>query len=257
MAAALRFPPSGVKAVITPYYGIVNALGEYPAGYQKLRNPTTLSIEPTVEEDSIVGTEIENDGQNLDSLKDFGDFNFNIVMNRTDAFNLALHTAGTRTDLDVSSGSGVAITVDVKADSYAPTGFRNLTDATVTGLVLDTDFIIADAPNGILKFLDTATTVGAEATGVSGTVDHDAYQGDIISLVDNTTIKGRFFGAAKDKASGRFFELVLNELSLSADGPLNLINNDRINTSLKGTIATPNVGPYIGNPGYFRLISSL
>lgn len=150
----------------------------------------------------------------------------------------ALSLRGTASTFTQSAASSQAFSITAKLGYWVKLPFYPVTPASVviSGKTEGTDFAI-NYDAGLIKALAGGSI--ADGATVAGTADKDATSGNVIvgGIVSSITAALLLDGVNKD--TGKRCRMEIDKVELAAEGDRNLIAEEYLSTSLKGTIILP------------------
>lgn len=149
---------------------------------------------------------------------------------------------GTGAVMTQSSGTGVAVTLDVKPGRWVEMGKFRTSNEVVKNIagdvtyVLGTDYEI-NARLGLIKFVAGSALAGEAQAAI--TLDHAAVTGATIQGMTKSNIRIRLVVDGVDLDSGRDFMLVVHQLRLKPSGDVTIKGKKFIEAKFEGTMETP------------------
>lgn len=205
---------------------------------------TKFEITPKVELKEMVSKGRSSYGQVIESVTIPQPFEFTVDFAEVSGDTLVAALLGTKTQINIGSGTMTAIDVVIKKGAWVEIGHMNIATAGflvknsggVTTYVLGTDYEI-NYRLGMLKILATSAIVDGVTLEVSGT--YGAVTGTQIAGGTEAQIRAKFRFDGKNFADGLPCIVDVYEAVIAANSAFDFLAGDFASVSLPGRLKTP------------------
>lgn len=205
---------------------------------------TKFEIKPKVDLKEMTSKGRSTYGQVIESVPIPKPFDFNVNFAEVSGETLVSAFFGTKTTINVGSGTMTSAAIVIKKGSWVEVGHLNIatagfsvkdvTDATT--YVLGTDYEI-NYRLGMLKILPGSAIVDGATVHVNGT--YGAVTGSSIAGGTNAQVRCKFRFDGKNFADGLPCIVDVWEAVIAADSAFDFLANDFSSVSLQGRLKTP------------------
>lgn len=216
------------------FYAEIDASGN-KGSWVNFGNSTKFEIKENTKLEERKGRGCDNYGAALDSVVVREASDINISLDEFNRKNLATAFLGESSAVVLAGGTVTdeAHTV-TDAEGFAKVAHGNISNVTITGSVLDTDYAVKDAANGLISFIEGGNITDGSSVLVS--YDYAAATYDTVTSGVNPNKRIALMLIGKNMADNKGLTAVVHETTISPTSSVDFLSDTFSTIDLSGKV---------------------